>query len=192
MENKLSMRTHADMEPVLMDAAAGGPGTFYYMLRGGKELGNVTILEPGNAGSEYIKTLGHYHPYDFLETYHVIEGSGIMLLQKRKIGEDGIPMNDCVEAFRVVHLAAGDALELPLHFGHVLVNVGSGFLITKDDSPSDAATVAVKPHADYAPITAMHGLAYYLVVRNGNPALRKNPHYKEYGVLESAGIPVIA
>ena len=82
--DRLSVRTKKDMEGVLLSPTTPGPEVFYYMLRGGKEMGNITILEPGRSGGEYIKTLGHYHPYDFSENYRVLEGEGLMLLQKRK------------------------------------------------------------------------------------------------------------
>ena len=110
-------------------------------------------------GGEYIKTLGHYHPYEFDETYKVLFGEGIMLLQKRK-EINGIPQDDVLEEFRVIRLRRGDSLTLPLHFGHVLVNVGQGFLVTKDDSPSDPKTTRIHPHAEYEPIVRMRGMAY--------------------------------
>lgn len=192
MSSRFSRRTRADMELVLLTpGATNGPNTFYYMLRGGSAFGNITFLRPGDQAGEYVKTLGHYHPYDFDETYKVIQGEGVMLLQKRK-EVDGVPQDDRIEEFRVVHLRAGDSIALPLRFGHVLVNVGSGFLITKDNSPSDPKTTRVRPHADYEPIKRMHGMAYYLVKQNGKPVLRKNPSYKEVGHTDLGGLPVIA
>ena len=191
MTDKLSVRTLGDMRPVLMSADVSAPDIFYYMLRGGVTLGNVTTLEPGQAGREYIKTLGHYHPYDFSETYRVLEGEALMLLQKRKMGADNLPIDDEIEEFKVIRLSAGDSLTLPLHFGHVLVNIGSTFLITRDDSPSDPASVALHPHADYEPIRKLGGAAFYCVNDNGLPALIKNPHYKHVSATDLAGLAVI-
>lgn len=192
MPENLSIRTHAQMQPVLLDPNAPAPETFYFMLRGGVSMGNITILEPGQAGEEYIKTLGHYHPYDFDETYRVLDGEALMLLQKRKVDDAGNPIHNEIEDFKVVHLSAGDEIKLPLGYGHVLVNIGSTFLITRDDSPSDPATVSVHPHADYAPISALHGAAFYCVLKEGKPALVKNTNYVSVGTVDFAGLPLIA
>jgi glucose-6-phosphate isomerase, archaeal len=190
---KFSARTRGDMAPVLFDPdATDGPDDFYYMLRGGASVGNITILEPGTAGGEYVKTLGHYHPYDFSETYEVLDGEALMLLQKRKVNDEGTALSDCIEEFKVVRLKRGDVFELPLHFGHVLVNIGKGFLVTKDNSPSDPETTAARPHADYEPVKEMHGLAYFCIESGQGPALRKNPLYKEVAVTDFSGLPVIS
>jgi glucose-6-phosphate isomerase len=192
MPENLSIRTHAQMNAVLLDPNAPAPETFYFMLRGGVTVGNITILEPGRAGEEYIKTLGHYHAYEFNETYRVLDGEALMLLQKRKRDGEGKPLGNEIEDFKVVKLSAGSEITLPPDYGHVLVNIGKTFLITRDDSPSDPAATAVRPHADYAPISALRGLAFYCVERNGAPALVKNPNYTFIGTTDFAGLILVA
>lgn len=178
----IATRTKADMADVLLDPNAEAPQTFYYMLRGGPEKGNITVWEPGRVGREYIKTLGHYHTSDFVETYHVLAGEGIAILQKRA------PSDDVIEDVRIIRLTVGDTLALEPGYGHALVNTGSGFLITMDNSPSNDPT---RPHADYGPITKMRGMAYYVVEQNGLPALVRNQHYTTIAREDLGGLPVI-
>ena len=188
MLDKFSVRQHAHMKPVLLAPEAPAPENFYYMLRGGSEVGNITILESAMAGEEYIKTLGHYHAYDFTETYRVLDGEALMLLQKRKVDSAGNPIANEIEEFKIVRLKSGDEIALPLGYGHSLVNIGSAFLITRDDSPSDPEAVAKRPHADYKPISEMHGMAFYVVNRGGEMQLVKNPNYISVGTTDFAGL----
>lgn len=171
------------MQEVLLDSAAPAPEHFYYMLRGGPQKGNITIWEPGMAGREYIKTLGHYHTWDFKETYRVISGSGVALLQKRVDGEDAQ-----LADVRIVKLQAGDTLEIEPGYGHILANTGTDFLVTSDDSPSNDPS---RPHADYEPVRRMHGMAYFIVAENGAPALVRNPHYTAIKSEDLGGLTVI-
>lgn len=170
------------MRDVLLEPDAPAPASFYYMLRGGTEKGNITIWEPGRAGREYIKTLGHYHTSDFSETYSVLAGEGIAILQKRGSAE-GV-----LEDVRVLRLAVGATLELLPGYGHALVNIGTGFLITMDNSPSNDPT---RPHADYGPIRKMRGMAYYVVEHDGMPALVRNRNYTAIEREDLGGLPVI-
>lgn len=55
---------------------------------------DITVIPPAMLGSEYIKTVGHYHPRVpgtnayYPEIYQVLEGSATYLLQKVKSGEE--------------------------------------------------------------------------------------------------------
>lgn len=183
-------RSHEEMRDVLKNPEAEGPKEHYYMLRGGKERGNVTVWVPGKVGDEFIKTFGHYHTSDFPERYQILAGEGIALMQKRRM-VDGAPADDQIEAFKVLHLKAGDILDIPIGFGHMLANTGNQFLVSLDNSPSDPETEKVRPHADYEPIRRMHGFAYYVVEHEGAPTLVKNPTYSEVGSTDFAGVSVI-
>jgi hypothetical protein len=46
-------------------------------------------------------------------------------------------------------------------------------------------------HADYEPVKMMQGFAYYIVERDGKPALRRNPKYSEVRRTQFGGIPVL-
>ena len=56
------------MSEVLMNPDAEGPVIHYHMVRGGQKR-NITVLETGTIGGEYIKTYGHYHIGEPDETY---------------------------------------------------------------------------------------------------------------------------
>ncbi|MEK7106669.1 MAG: glucose-6-phosphate isomerase family protein [Patescibacteria group bacterium] len=201
MEN-LAVRTHQDMQDVVMVPGAPGPAVHYYMIRGGSKKRNITVWESGTVGGEYIKTYGHYHVGDLDETYKILEGEGIALLQKL-VEENGVPVIDRVEEFKAIKVSAkggsasgGKAVNsvyMPPGYGHLVVNTGKTWLVTSDDSPVFGATDSIsKPgHADYEPVKKMRGFAYYVVEKNSAPALVRNPLYKEVRKMDSGGLNIL-
>lgn len=173
-------RTHEKMKDVLMDPAASGPAIHYYMIRGGTDKKNVTVWETGMVAGEYIKTYGHYHILDFKETYFILEGEGVLLLQIRKKDAEGNWIDDEIESFQALHVKAGDIIPIPSFAGHALVNIGTIWLTTSDDSPVNLSndSASMPTHADYEPLKRMQGMAYYVVEQDGAPTLVKNPRYK--------------
>ena len=170
------------MKEVLMNPEASGPATHYYMIRGGKEKRNVTVLESGTVGGEYIKTYGHYHIGNLDETYWIAEGGGIVVLQKRKIDSSGKPIDDEIESFQAIAVKKGDSVFIPSDTGHLLVNTGKTWLVTIDDSPvnfDEVDPVSLPGHADYESVKKMRGFAYYLVEENGKLKLERNSRYKK-------------
>lgn len=181
MQTPFAERTHREMEDVLMVPGATGPDVHYYMIRGGQEKGNITIWENGTVGGEYIKAYGHYHVSDFIETYTVLSGEGILLLQSRKIDESGQTLDDQVEYVKAVFLKPGSSFAIPARAGHLMVNIGNSWLVTLDDSPVNLGRnqeSAWPEHADYEPIKKLRGFAYYIVEKDGKPTFVKNPRYK--------------
>ena len=171
-------RTHEKMKEVLMDPQASGPEIHYYMIRGGSEKKNITVWENGTVGGEYIKAYGHYHIVDFKEIYWIIEGEGILLLQVRQKDENGKDIDDKIGSFKALRVKAGDRIEVPSFTGHLLVNTGKTWLVTSDDSPVNLDDSASMPaHADYEAVKKMKGFAYYVVEKDGSPALVKNSNY---------------
>ncbi len=169
-------RTHEKMQEVLYRPDAPGPQIHYYMIRGGKDKTNITVWETGTVGGEYIKTYGHYHVGDLDETYHIISGEGIVLLQTRRNGKD-----DEIESFYAIPVKAGDKVFIPSSTGHLVVNTGKVWLVTSDDSPvnfEEVDPVSLPGHADYEPIKKLKGFAYYCIEENNKPTLLKNPNYK--------------
>ena len=179
MNGHLATRTHEKMSEVLMNPLAPGPEVHYYMLSGEGKRSNITIWEPGTVGGEYIKTYGHYHVGDLHDTYTVLSGSGMVLIQKRFGDTD-----DVMEHFKAVTVVAGDILEMPAGYAHVIVNTGNIFLVTADDPHGNG-------HADYLPVQRMQGFAYYLVEHNGAPSLMKNARYREVQKSDLGGLSVI-
>ena len=112
------------MKEVLMNPESAGPAVHYYMIRGGKDKRNVTVLESGTVGGEYIKTYGHYHVGNLDETYWVEEGEGIVVLQKRKIDSNGKPIDNEADSFQAITVKKGDSVFIPSGTGHLLVNTG--------------------------------------------------------------------
>ena len=126
----LALRTHKEMLPVLMNPESPGPAVHYYMIRGGSEKKNITVWEAGRVGDEYIKTFGHYHVQDFTETYEVLAGSGIILLQS--------PIRDrAVEWIKAVYVTPGRKVIIPKLAGHLGINTGASWVVTIDDTPGN-------------------------------------------------------
>jgi glucose-6-phosphate isomerase, archaeal len=188
-------RTHDKMREVLKDPAAPGPAVHYHMTRGGSAQRNVTCWEPGTVGGEYIKTYGHYHVGDLDETYWILLGEGIAIIQKRAEGPSG-PIDDEIDGIYAVHVKAGDALYMPSGWGHLVVNTSSTYLVTADDSPVDFGekdAVSLPGHADYEPVRKMGGFAYFVVEKDGRPALERNPRYRkvpEVGIIDARDYPL--
>ncbi len=177
------------MREVLMHAGADGPAVHYYMIRGGSAKGNITVLEAGTVGGEYIKTYGHYHVGELDETYQFLSGEGIVLKQKRADAHDP----SVVAEFEARPVHAGDSVYMPAGYGHLMVNTGDTWLVMVDNSPVAGTldNAAMPGHADYEAVKQMHGFAYYIVSHEGAPALIKNPHYKEVRQTDFGGLSVI-
>lgn len=189
-------RTQEKMQDVLMDPTAPGPAIHYHMVRGGSDQRNITVWEPGTIGGEYIKTYGHYHVGNLDETYWVIYGEGIVILQKRALDEEGNPLDDEIEQAYAVHVRAGDSIFIPSEWGHLVANISSTFFATADDSPvnfEEVDPVSLPGHADYEAVKRMQGFCYYVVEKDGIPSLIKNEKYKripEIQIIEASEYPL--
>ena len=184
-------RTHEKMQEVLMHPDAPGPAIHYYMIRGGSGKRNITVWESGTVGGEYIKTYGHYHVGDLDETYWIVQGEGIALLQKMVV-ENVMEQPDRIEEFKAVRVKAGESVYMPPGYGHLVVNTGRQWLVTVDDSPVEGASdsASMPGHADYESVKKMRGFAYYVVEKGGVPTLVSNPLYKEVRRTDFGGIPL--
>jgi len=187
-------RVHEKMKEVLMDPAGIGPAIHYYMIRGGTEQKNTTVWEPGTISGEYIKTYGHYHVGDLSETYWIVYGQGVALLQKLAKDENGKMTPDTVEEFKAILVEPGQEIFMPSGFGHLLANTGTTYFVTIDDSPvdfEDRDPSSFPGHAEYEIVKKMRGFAYYVVEHNGKPALKKNPLYKTIQKEDLGGLAVV-
>ncbi len=181
MTQPYAARTQEEMKDVLMFPNADGPTIHYYMIRGGREKSNITVWEPGVVGGEYIKSYGHYHRDDIQETYTILQGEGIVLLQERAIDTVGRPIDDEITSVHAIKVKAGDKVVIPLRAGHLAINTGTTWLVTSDDSPvnfSEKDAVSKPGHADYTPYQKLHGAAYYVGMKDGQPTFIKNSNYK--------------
>lgn len=187
-------RTHEKMREVLMDPNGIGPAFHYYMIRGGKKQRNITIWEPGTISGEYIKTYGHYHVGNLDETYWILYGEGIALLQKPALNERGEMIADIAEDFKAVSVRQGDSIYMPSGFGHLVANTGMTYFVTADDSPVDFEErdpVSLPGHADYELVKQMQGFAYYVVEHEGKPALKRNQKYTQIKKEDFAGLLIV-
>jgi glucose-6-phosphate isomerase, archaeal len=189
-------RTYEKMQEVLMDPTAPGPQIQYHMVRGGTNQRNITIWEPGKVGQEFIKTYGHYHVGDLDETYWIILGEGIVLVQKRAVDANRKPIDDEIEEAYAVHVKAGDHLFIPSEWGHLAANISDTYFVTADDSPvnfDEANPVSLPGHADYEAVKKMRGFCYYVVEKDGVSTLVKNPKYKkipDIQIIEASEYPL--
>lgn len=173
-------RTHDEMKDVLMSPDSSGPEIHYYMIRGGTPKTNITVWESGTVQGEFIKTYGHYHVGDLEETYTVLQGEGIIILQ-------GKIVDDSVETFRAIKVKVGDKVHIPKNTGHLGINIGKTWFVTSDDSPvnfEEKDPISLPGHADYEPFKRLHGAAYYVIEKDGKPELVKNPNYKNVPIVE--------
>ncbi len=187
-------RTHEKMREVLMDPQGMGPAIHYYMIRGGRDQKNITVWEPGTISGEYIKTYGHYHVGNIEESYSVLFGEGIALLQRLAVDSNGSIIADVVEEFKAIIVKPDDSIHMEPGWGHVLVNTCETFLVTSDNtvvSFDDAPVTGTSGHVDYLSVKSMQGFAYYVVEHNGKPALKRNPKYKIIQKEDLAGLSVI-
>jgi glucose-6-phosphate isomerase, archaeal len=112
---------------------------------------DITIIPPGMLGSEYVKTIGHYHPLvpgegvTFPEIYEILEGEALYLLQK-------LDLSDVV----AVNASAGDKVLVPPGYGHITINRSNKILKMANFVARDFSSL-------YGPIKDKAGGAYYFI-----------------------------
>ncbi len=175
-------RTRADITEVLLYPEQGGLDVLYHMYRGtgfdsdrmaminsGLRY-DITVIHSGKIGSEYIKTLGHYHPmapgqlYTYPEIYQVLHGKAHFLMQK------GGDVTGEIQDFVVADFEEGDILLIPPFYGHVTVNPGTEPLVMANWIAKDFSSV-------YEPIRARKGMAYYNVEYRNQSIFMPNDSY---------------
>jgi glucose-6-phosphate isomerase, archaeal len=129
---------------------------------------DITVIPPGMLGSEYIKTVGHYHPrvpgtnISYPEIYQVLEGSATYLLQKVKYGDE-----DLVLDVVVITAEKGDLVIVPPGYGHVTINASKKTLEMANWVCRDFSSI-------YEPIKRLSGASYFLL----NDGFIKNSLYR--------------
>lgn len=185
------VRTVKQMRPVLLDAnGLNDAQATYFMYReaaresdkrlyASKSLRyDVTVVPSMMLGSEYNKTLGHYHPdsvrppLSYPELYEVLHGTVHYLLQKRKPGS--LEIDRCF----LVECQAGEKAIMPPGYGHITVNKGKEVVVMDNIVERTFQSV-------YEPYVARKGGAYYIAV-NGE---EKNPNFKNLPKLERIRAP---
>jgi oxalate decarboxylase/phosphoglucose isomerase-like protein (cupin superfamily) len=160
----ISTKIHKELEDVLLEPKAPGVKESYFVIQSEEQ--NITVLNPGKNGIEYNKTYGHFHKFLGVEIYVTLFGQGVLIMQRND-------ENGEAKEFKVVTLHPGKQVEIPSGFGHVLINIGKGFLVVLDQTGKRAD----KWH-NYEPVKAKRGLAYYIVEKKGEIAFDVNPAYR--------------
>lgn len=160
----IQTRTRNELKEVLMDPKAPGIKDSYFVIRG-EASQNVTIITPGKNGNEFNKTYGHFHNYPGIESYHVVYGQGILVMQRND-------ENGEAKEFRVLSLRNGTVAEIPAGFGHCLVNIGKTYLVVVDNAPN------IQSAHNFEPVKQKHGFVYYIVEKKGEIGFESNPNYK--------------
>jgi len=131
-------------------------------------MADMTTINPGKVGDEFIKTVGHYHQNKpgttlaYPEVYEAVSGNFEYLLQS-ELDKDGK-----VEVIWVV-AQPGDKVVMPPNYGHVSMNVGTETAIEVDIQKRD------NPNgSDYTMFRERNGGAFYRT----DEGLMKNPNYE--------------
>lgn len=179
------VRLFSDLVPVLMDKnAKTDREELYYMyrdvhmpeheasMRANHLRYDVTVVPPAMLGQEFNKTVGHYHPVvpgkavAYPELYEVLEGKALFLIQK--VDATGKEIQD----IQAIKAKAGDKVIYPPGYGHIIVNIGDGPLVT-------ANWVSDAFESIYQPVKDMEGMGYYVLSDgSGGYKFEQNPKYE--------------
>lgn len=176
-----SERTLEGLKEVLQNPNSEGPKTAYWVYNtvSSDKWENMTVITQGLYGKEFPKTYGHYHTSsNETEVYRLINGSGIFLLQKKILDENGnLIENKVEEVLAVKSNTPGEEIYIPTEYAHSWSNIGETPLITLDNWKYG------HKDTDYLPIKGVHGMAYY-IIQNSNKeniiegvSFVKNPNY---------------
>lgn len=169
-----STRSLENLRVVLKDKNATGPEVAYWVFSdiSLEEWENLTVWSPGTYNGEFVKTYGHYHGTDDLETYRIISGEGILIIQKKFFEGNEWIKNKVAEVI-FIKPKIGEDIILSPEWGHAWVNIGMGPLITYDNWR------AGHDPSDYAVMEELSGMAYYIVSENGEVKAVPNPNYQD-------------
>lgn len=151
----------------------------YYMYRGIKKKDDlrydITVIPGQILGQEFVKTKGHRHPCE--ETYKVLEGQAVFLLQKVK--------GKIVEDVYAIKAKKGDKVNIPSNYDHLVINPSNQELKIGN-------WVSEKSGHNYGLLQKMKGACYFYIK---DPASRrratasrggwiKNKNYKKIPKLQ--------
>ncbi|MEK7595084.1 MAG: glucose-6-phosphate isomerase family protein [Patescibacteria group bacterium] len=169
--NLASVRNYQELKSVLKEGIKG-PDPCYWVFNqiGHEKWENLTVVAPGVHGTEFNKTFGHYHPLAVNETYRLVSGRGLLLLQKKIENNEKVIENEISE-FLVIKAEEGDEIVITPEYGHSWINLGTTPLLSLDNWKSGHSLW------DYQIIQKMGGLAYYVLKDGTAYKLEKNPKY---------------
>lgn len=160
---KYTFRKVSDMKDVWAEPS-DSDGLVYAVFRG--KGSNITVLLPGKVGQEFYKTHGHYHMHGESESYRVLYGKGLLLMQR----EPSVSSSEI--DFKAIELSEGDEFMVPEGYGHALSNPTEGLFIAEDKEVASAGH-------NYEPVKKMRGFAKYVVLEDGKVIFLDNVHYNQ-------------
>lgn len=137
---------------------------------------DITVIFPDLIGSEFAKTIGHFHPLKpgtnmaYPEIYEILFGTGYFLLQRD------------IEIY-LIKAEPGQKVVVPPGFGHITINPNLTPLVV-------ANIFADNVNSIYDFFKNNRGAGYYIVKSDdGGVKSEKNPNYKNSGDLK-IGVPL--
>ena len=134
----------------------------------GDFMADITFINSGKIGDEYIKSVGHYHgcvpgtEVAYPEIYEAVTSGIEYCLQSEPDTDNGVNV-------LWVLTEPGDKIMMLPNWGHVSMNTGEQTVIEVDVQKRDNPN-----HSDYSLYKIMNGAAVYRTERG----LIKNSHYK--------------
>lgn len=178
-------RTIKEAKAYFKNAGSKGPTVLYVIHRGiafKKDLKilnknnlryDITTISPGTIGSEFVRTIGHFHEISpktklgYPEIYEVLNGKALFLLQNK---------NNKVFLVKAI---SGQKVIVPPGFGHITINPTQNFLAVANIFSNTAKSI-------YDSYKNHKGGAYYVKKLNNNLTIEKNSLYKKVGKLKMA------
>ncbi len=146
---------------------------------------NLKVVLPGLVGDEYIKSIPHFHPVDnttgetFTEIHEIIQGEGIILLQKNE------ETRDLVNKVSAVEFKPGDQLFIRSGNGHTTINTGREPVII-------GSLIKRSSETNFEPFMERRGCIYYLIrTEDGRSEFVFNPHYPKSVGLDILPAPAL-
>lgn len=170
-----SVRKFEEQKDVLRNSGKALDAELYWVFNETTSQGkweNTTILNNIKINQEFNKTYGHYHGTSITETYEVVYGKGILILQKPLI-ENGVTNFSKIQNVYLIKVNTQQEIVISPEYGHSWSNVGDTPLILLDDWRAGHS------ERDYEQMKNFNGMATYLIEESGEIKTEKNSNYED-------------
>ena len=175
----LAIRSAEEARTYFLDPESKSPADLYYMYRATCRLTDykkiqqagfrfdITVIPSGKIGQEFIKTIGHFHPYrpgiqiKYPEIYEIVSGQAFFILQ-----------NEDLNQIYIIHAKEGEKAVMLPGFGHVTVNAFHQPLVMSNWVYADFKS-------EYTIYKEHRGAAYYAIEKNNKINFIPNKNYKD-------------
>ena len=131
---------------------------------------DITVINPGFLGEEFVKTIGHIHPNKprtkttYPEIYEVIKGKALFLFQEINLSGKNVKLY-------LIKAGPGEKTIVPPGFGHISINIGNKPLVLSNIQSTNFKS-------DYSFFKKYRGAEVYAIKNNKSFKIIKNPDYK--------------